>query len=958
MEGGERVVPVVGSQVAGYRIDALVGRGGGGVVYRATHLRLGRTVALKLLAPELAADPEFQRRFEREALMAAALDHPHIIPVYDAGEADGVLYLAMRFVEGSDLATVIKAKGRLDPERTCTILSQVASALDAAHGSGLVHRDVKPGNILIGHVVDAGRAEHVYLSDFGLTRRFAGTALSVTTVAGTPHYMAPERFRGVPSAPAIDVYALGCVAYACLTGSPPFASDSFESVVAGHLYEPPPKVSDRWADLPAGVDAILAKAIAKQPADRYSSCGAFVDALHDGIRAGAVASQTTRSPSAPAERARRIPWPRVPAWVTRITRRRKIVGVASVAVVVVAALVALAVLTIGTPAPPSRLIGGFRALAVDPAGGVYLGTAGDSRILKVEPSGTVRTIAGTGTKGYSGDNGPAAKAQLWDPEGLAADGAGDLYIADTDNQRIRKIDSAGTITTIAGNGTQDSTGDGGLASLAEVRYPVGVALDRSGDLYITEGGGRRVRKIDQNGRISTVAGTGVVGFSGDGGPATRAQLGDPAGVAVDDSGNLYIADATNNRIRKVDKAGTITTIAGNGTPGFAGEGGPAVSAELNYPWGVTVDRAGGLYIADTGNDRIRKVDASGRISTMAGSGIRGFSGDGEPAATAELALPDAVTVDRDGNLYIGDGGSHRVRKVDQNGTITTLAGTGPDYPDDGGPATQAFLHNPTYAWVDKVGRLYLVDSSDHRIRRVNPGGDITTIAGNGTAGFSGDGGPAVDAQLNDPVSLALDLAGNVYISDWANHRVRKVTPDGKITTFAGSGHGFFSGDNGPAIEADMSHPRGLALGSDGSLYIADEWNHRIRRVDPAGIITTVAGNGAAAFSGDGGPARAAQLSGAFGVTMDDAGNLYIADSGNNRIRKVDPSGRITTIAGTGVAGFSGDGGPATLAQFNDPLGMSVGADGAVYVADANNNRIRKIDSSGIITTVAGPAANS
>jgi sugar lactone lactonase YvrE len=235
--------------------------------------------------------------------------------------------------------------------------------------------------------------------------------------------------------------------------------------------------------------------------------------------------------------------------------------------------------------------------------------------------------------------------------------------------------------------------------------------------------------------------------------ATRAQLAFPQAIAVDDSGNLYIADTANHRIRKVNPAGTITSIAGNGTPGFAGDGGPAAAAELDYPQGVAVDRAGSLYIADVGNDRIRKVDSSGRISTIAGSGIRGFSGDGGPAATAELALPKVVAVDRDRNVYIGDWGSHRVRKVDQNGTITTFAGTDPTYPDDGGPATQAFLHHPTFAWVDKAGRLYIADSGDHRIRRVDPGGDITTIAGDGTAGFSGDGGPAVDAQLNNPASL-------------------------------------------------------------------------------------------------------------------------------------------------------------------------------------------------------------
>jgi serine/threonine protein kinase, bacterial len=467
----------------------------------------------------LAADPEFQRRFEREAMMAAALEHPHIIPVYDAGETDGVLYLAMRFVEGSDLATMIKANGRLDPRRTCAILCQVASALDAAHAGGLVHRDVKPGNILIDHIADAGRVEHVYLSDFGLTRRFAGTALSGTMLAGTPHYMAPERFRGVAAAPAIDVYALGCVAYACLIGSPPFTGDNIESVVARHLHEPPPRVSNHRADLPAGVDAILAKAIAKEPADRYPSCGAFADALHDEIHASAVASQTTWKPPEPAAGARANRWPRVPALVTRITGHRRIVGVAAV---LVATLVALAVWWIapGQPAATAtRLIGTVNAFAIDPAGGVYLDTSGDSRILKVEPSGTIRTIAGTGTKGYSGDNGPATKAQLWNPQGLAVDGASNLYVADDGNHRVRKIDPAGKITTIAGNGTQDSTGDGGPAALAEFRYPVDVALDRSGNLYVAEGSGCRVRKIDLNGRISTVAGTGLAGFSGHAGPA-------------------------------------------------------------------------------------------------------------------------------------------------------------------------------------------------------------------------------------------------------------------------------------------------------------------------------------------------------------------------------------------------------------------------------------------------------
>ncbi|HEY6424868.1 MAG TPA: protein kinase [Pseudonocardiaceae bacterium] len=1027
-KGAKGVVAGVGGHVAGYRIDALVGRGGGGMVYRATHRHLGRTDALKLLAPDLALDRAFQRRFEREAMMAAALDHPHIVPVYDAGEADGVLYLAMRLVEGPDLATMIHTNGPLDPERTCVILRQVASALDTAHEKGLVHRDVKPGNILIDSVANAGRGEHAYLSDFGLTRQFTGTALSGTMVTGTPCYMAPERFRGVPTAPAIDVYGLGCVAYACLTGTPPFNGDSFESVMAAHLSAEPPTISGPLG-LPAQVDTVLAKAIAKEPADRYRSCGAFAAALYDAIHArpvvAPVAAQTTWAPLTPAASAARTDGPPMatapvstaPVSTPTIwtTKRRKLIGVGAVAAVLVVALVALGLLVIGWPgqtlATETRLIGQVAEVAIDPAGGVYLSTIGDDhRIFKVEQSGTIRTIAGTGTKGDSGDGGPATDARLWMPEGLAV-GAGNLYVADTGNNRIRKIDPAGTITTIAGNGTKGSTGDGGPAVLAQLSYPIDVAFDRSGNLYVAESTGKRIRKIDPNGLISTVAGTGDEGFSGDGGPATRAQLGYPTALAVDDSGNLYISDNANQRVRKVDAAGTITTVAGNGHPGLAGDGGPAAAAELSYPNGLDLDRAGSLYIADSGNNRIRKMDVGGRISTVAGIGIRGFAGDGGPAMTAQLAAPVAVAVDRDGNIHVGDR-SHRVRKVDQNGTITTFAGTGPAYPGDGLPATQASLNGPHFADVDKDGRLYIADSGNHRIRRVEQGGTITTIAGNGRPGYSGDGGLATDAQLNYPGNLVVDPAGNVYIADSENHRVRKVTPDGKITTIAGLGGGSFSGDNGPAKAADLRFPEGLALGSDGSLYvgesgndrirridpagiittvvgdgnrgfagdggpavqaqlysptkididgagdlyIADHSNSRIRRVDPAGKITTVAGNGTMGFAGDGGPARAAQLSHVRAVAVDNAGSLYIADTDNNRIRKVDPGGRITTIAGDGFAGSSGDGGPATAAELNTPLGVSIAATGEVYVAEGE--RIRKIDAAGIITTVAGPPTES
>ncbi|HET9257257.1 MAG TPA: SMP-30/gluconolactonase/LRE family protein [Pseudonocardiaceae bacterium] len=949
------MVAGIGSRVAGYRIDALIGRGGGGVVYRATHLRLGRTDALKLLTPGLAADPEFQRRFEREALMAGTLDHPHIVPVYDAGEADGVMYLAMRLVEGSDLATVIeRAGGRLDLKRTSVILSQVASALDAAHAKGLVHRDVKPANILIGRTADVARADHAYLSDFGLTRRFVGSALSGTMVAGTPDYMAPELFRGEPTAPTIDVYALGCVAYACLGGSPPFRGDSFEYVMARHLSEPPPRISASRADLPAGVDSVLARAIAKNPTERYPSCGAFAAALRAETNAGAAASGFSWAAVDRTGTTMLRPEPPVPG--SRKTSRRKIVVVAAVLVLVLGVL-ALAISSLsgsGELATAAPIPGDVYTCAIDPAGGVYFSTFGDARVYKVESSGKMKVVAGAGVKGDSGDNGPATKAQLRGPYGLAADGAGNLYIADSGSHRIRKVDPAGVITTAAGNGTPDSTGDGGPAVLATLHYPDGLTIDRNGDLYIAEFGGYRVRKIDRSGLITTVAGTGAQGYSGDGGPALRATFAGPRSVGVDAVGNLYIADTGNGRIRKVNAAGTITTIAGNGRRGGTGDGGPATAAELDNPRGIAVDQAGNVYIADSLNARIREVDTSGRIRTVAGNGIRGLSGDGGPATAAQLAIPDGVVVDRDNTLYIGDALNHRVRKVDTSGTITTFAGAGLAYPGDGGPANHANLDQPWGVSLGKDGRIYIADSNNHRVRMVGQNGEITTIAGTGAAGFSGDGGNAVDAQLNIPNGLLADRDGNVYIADTHNHRVRKVTPDGKIRTIAGIGQGNFSGDNGPAIQADLRYPIGLALGSDGSLYIAEGGNDRIRRVDPAGVITTVAGNGTGGYAGDGGPAREARLNNPAGVAADDAGNLYIADSDGNRVRKAGPDGKITTIAGNGSSDITGDGDLAIRARLNTPFGVEAGPDGSVYIADSANDRIRRIDPAGIITTFAGP----
>ena len=348
--------------------------------------------------------------------------------------------------------------------------------------------------------------------------------------------------------------------------------------------------------------------------------------------------------------------------------------------------------------------------------------------------------------------------------------------------------------------------------------------------------------IRNNLNIITIAGTGTSGYSGDGGPATEAFLSRPNDVAVDASGNIYIADKDNYRIRKVDISGIITTVAGNGTSGYSGDGGPATEAQLASPTDVAVDASDNIYITDYYNHCIRKVDQNGIITTVAGNGTSGYSGDGGPATEAQLWYPSSTTVDASGSLYISDNANYRIRKVDQSGTITTVAGNGTyGYSGDGGPAIEARL-TPVSVVIDASGNLYIADSTKKRIRKVDTSGIITTVAGNGTSGYSGDGGPATEAQFSRPVSVTVDASGNLYIADYYNQRIRKVDTSGIINTVAGNGTPGYSGDGGPATEAQLSLPASMAVGKSGDLYIADSKNYCIRKVESptpifAGYIT-------------------------------------------------------------------------------------------------------------------------
>lgn len=341
--------------------------------------------------------------------------------------------------------------------------------------------------------------------------------------------------------------------------------------------------------------------------------------------------------------------------------------------------------------------------------------------------------------------------------------------------------------------------------------------------------------------INTIAGNGASTYAGDGGPAINASMSEPEGVTIDAAGNIFIVDEDNNVIRKVNTSGIISTFAGTGTIGYSGNGGAATSATLNSPSGAVIDRKGNLFIADTWNNAIRKVDTAGKIWTVAGNGIGGYSGDNGQATLAHLNLPEGIAVDPQGNLYICDSGNNCVRKVDTSGIITTIAGTGAaGYGGDNGIATSAGLNYPSGIVFDTAtGNIYVADESNNRIRRIDTNGLITTFAGTGTAGFGGDGGLATAATLSGAEGVAVDTAGNVYISDSGNSRIRKVTPNGVIHPYAGSGVPGFSGDGGPALAAQLFTPKGIATDVTGNIYIAEYFNSRVRKISVCATPLTV-----------------------------------------------------------------------------------------------------------------------
>jgi|GEM_PF-1074303 len=672
------------------------------------------------------------------------------------------------------------------------------------------------------------------------------------------------------------------------------------------------------------------------------------------------------------------------------------------------------------------------AVRCDAAGNVYIMSEG--RIRKTDISGNITTIAGTGAIGFSGDGGAATSAEIYSNGDIATDAAGNVYITDPTNNRVRKINTSGIITTIAGGGA--STANGVSATTVALSAPLGITTDAAGNIYVAESGAARIRKIDVSGTISLIAGNGTFSSSGDGGPATNAGFSSLKGITMTPSGDLLLVEHTyDGRIRKINTSGIITTIAGGSTG--TEDGIPATNARLYNPLNITRDPDGNIFFTEHGRAQIRVIDTSGKIHLISGQGDGGYSGDDIPNTWATLSNElNGIASDAAGNIYIADEDNHRVRVIQScppaavaaitgtrsicvgahtnmastttggtwsssnpsiasinttsgyltglatgSATITyttapgvfaitnvyvgvtgleNIAGTGiAGNSGDGGLATNATLNAPMGMTIDAIKNKYIL--SANVLRKVDIYGQITTIAGNATggtygdgAGYAGDGGPATSALMQQPSGVAIDELGNViYIADRKNNRIRKLAGH-IITTILGDGSYSTSGDGGPAILATCAYPSGIVVDNAGNVYFTDQGAGRVRKINTSGIVSIVAGAGGFGYSGDGGPATAALLNQPYGLAIDAANNLYVGDQGNHRIRKINTTtGIITTVAGNGVAGNSGDGGPATAASLIDGSTLATDINGNLYIANNRLPQIRKVGTDGIINPIAG-----
>ena len=579
-----------------------------------------------------------------------------------------------------------------------------------------------------------------------------------------------------------------------------------------------------------------------------------------------------------------------------------------------------------------------QGIIVDNAGTVYVTDTGNFTIRKITAGGVVTTLAGLA--GVSGtNNGTGTTARFAQPEGIGITSSTLIYVADTWNHAIRQVTQAGVVSTFVGTlGTPGAVN--GTSTVAQFNQPQGMAIDSSGNIYVGDTGNQLIRRITSAGVVTTLAGS-VTNYGAANGSGTNAFFWDPQGVAVDSSGNVYVADSFNNTIRKVTPGGTVTTFAGGA--GLIGSvNGTNTSARFWQPQGVAVDFSGNVYVADTGNSILRKITAAGAVSTLAGSASIG-SADGT-ALNARFFWPGGVAADTSGNLYVADTQNSTIRKINPSGVVETFAGTAGITGMSNDVRTAARFNGPQGIAIDSSNNVYVADTANHTVRKITSNGTTSTFAG--TAGTNGIAdGPGNTAQFSFPQSVAVDGLGNIYVADTGNHLVRKISAGGVVTTLAGErGVCGTSDGTGPSVGTNIARfnaPAGVAVDNSGNVYVADTQNHTIRKVTAAGVVSTLAGL-AGSFGSTDGTNAAARFNRPMAIVIDANSNLFVLDSGNHVVRKLVPSETnwvVTTVAGQSTVVGAADG-AGSNAQFLYPTALTFDSAGVLYIADSGNNTIR------------------
>jgi sugar lactone lactonase YvrE len=562
---------------------------------------------------------------------------------------------------------------------------------------------------------------------------------------------------------------------------------------------------------------------------------------------------------------------------------------------------------------------------------VYVADSNNHRIRRITRSGIVSTFAGTGAVGSL--NAAMLTSTFNTPRGVAVDSAGNVYVADSGNRLIRRITLAGVVTTFAGSATSGFAD--GTGTSATFNTPVGITVDRIDTVYVSDIGNHRIRRITSAGVVTTFAGT-TQGFQD--GVGTNARFDTPQGIVADTYGNVYVADTNNHRIRRVTSDGTVTTLAGS-TAGYAD--GIGTNARFNFPYHLSIDVLGTLYVADQTNHRIRTIQTStGVVSTLAGDGTAGFT-------PSRFNTPQGITLDRFQNAYVADSGNHSIRRIpntftlpQNNGVATILSSSGFYYPD--GIA------------VDLMGNVYSTNYQANQIYKYTSTGVDTLFAGNTFQNQGNVDGTGTNARFSFPKAVAVDLDGNIYVADYWNQLIRRISPGGEVTRYAGS----FNSVSGPqkgstdGFGGSFNDPLGVAVDSAGNVYVADYTNSLIRKISPMRVVSTLAGNRSASAATVNGTGTNARFYYPHTVAVDSAGVVYVLEEGVHLIRRISLAGVVTTLAGQATAGYLD--GTGTNAQFDNPRGIAVNSAGTnVYVSDTNNGRLRRIiTSTGVVSTVA------